>query len=162
MVDIIKHYGGGDFKFCFLPSCFPFLAIGSYFQSGGYSMNNTEFYKRYYSPQFSETASITVRRLSWALGLHMTKTVELMVQLMPSLISPSKVCLSCKDKSKCNAAYLWYDILQRLIHTAAKRNSAHGSVRFNHLVKNAVQFYHAEQLSFNNLFLYSTKIKILP
>jgi hypothetical protein len=64
-------------------------------------MNNTNFYKRHYSPRFSETASTTVRRLAWALGLHMTKTVELMVQLMPSLITPSKVCLSYKDKTKC-------------------------------------------------------------
>jgi len=48
--------GGGSDVFLY-PSYFPFLANGSYFISGGYLMNNTE--KRFYTPQFSETASVS-------------------------------------------------------------------------------------------------------
>ena len=57
--------------------------------------------KRFYSPQFSPLASISVRRLAWSLGLSMPKTVDIMVKLMPHVVNPSKVCLSCRDNSKC-------------------------------------------------------------
>ena len=58
--------------------------------------------KLYYSPQFSETAAVSVRRLAWALGLSMPATVDIMVRLMPSIVDPSKICLSCKDNTKCH------------------------------------------------------------
>ncbi|MDR2542783.1 MAG: hypothetical protein LBC80_04960 [Treponema sp.] len=64
-------------------------------------MNNTTN-KRYYSPQFSETAAVSVRRLAWALGVSMPKAVDQMVNLLPSLFSPSIICPQCKDKTKCN------------------------------------------------------------
>jgi recombinational DNA repair protein RecR len=54
-----------------------------------------------YSPQFSPTATVSVRRLAWALNKSMPKTVDLMVSLMPSLVEPSKVCLACQDQTKC-------------------------------------------------------------
>jgi recombinational DNA repair protein RecR len=54
-----------------------------------------------YSPQFSELASVSVRRLAWALGVSMPAAVNLMVKLMPSIVDPSKVCQPCKDKTKC-------------------------------------------------------------
>jgi len=57
--------------------------------------------KRYYTPQFTPLAAISVRRLAWSLGLSMPATVDIMVKLMPHVVNPSKVCLSCKDKSKC-------------------------------------------------------------
>jgi hypothetical protein len=97
---LAKLKGGGDFKFCFIPSCFPFLAIGGYFLSGGYSMNNTN-HKRYYSPQFSELASVSVRRFAWAVGLPMTSAVDLIAKVLPSIVQASKVCKLCKDKTKC-------------------------------------------------------------
>jgi hypothetical protein len=56
-----------------------------------------------YTPQFSDTATISVRRLAWALKKSMPKTVDLMVSLMPSLVEPSKVCLACRDQTKCQA-----------------------------------------------------------
>jgi len=56
-----------------------------------------------YSPQFSDMASISVRRFSWALNLSMPKAVDLMVNLIKTVIDPSKVCQLCKDKSKCQA-----------------------------------------------------------
>jgi hypothetical protein len=55
-----------------------------------------------YSPEFSPVATVSVRRLAWALKKSMPKTVDLMVSLMPSLVEPSKVCLSCKDNTKCH------------------------------------------------------------
>jgi hypothetical protein len=54
-----------------------------------------------YTPQFSDTATVSVRRLAWAYGKSMPKTVDFMVSLMPSLVDSAKVCLSCKDNSKC-------------------------------------------------------------
>ena len=59
--------------------------------------------KRFYTPQFSPLAAISVRRLAWSLGLPMTATVDIMVRLLPHAVNPSKVCLSCKDKSKCSS-----------------------------------------------------------
>jgi hypothetical protein len=56
-----------------------------------------------YTPQFSDTASISVRRLAWAYGKSMPKAVDFMVSLMPSIVDPSRVCLSCKDNTKCHA-----------------------------------------------------------
>jgi hypothetical protein len=57
--------------------------------------------KRFYSPQFSGLAAVSVRRLAWALGKSMPATVDLMVRLMPSIIDPVKVCFTCKDSTKC-------------------------------------------------------------
>jgi recombinational DNA repair protein RecR len=65
-------------------------------------MNNTN-QKRYYSPQFSAMASISVRRLAWAMDKSMPAAVDLMVKLLKTIIDPSKVCQLCKDKTKCQA-----------------------------------------------------------
>jgi hypothetical protein len=62
----------------------------------------TQNIKRFYSPQFSGLAAVSVRRLAWALGLSMPKAVDHVVGLLPSLFSPGVVCLSCKDNTKCN------------------------------------------------------------
>ena len=59
--------------------------------------------KRFYTPQFSPLASISVRRLAWALGKPMPAAVDHMVRLLPSLVDPSKVCLSCQDRSRCSS-----------------------------------------------------------
>jgi len=63
-------------------------------------MNNTNS-RRMYTPQFSDTASISVRRFAWAIKKSMPATVDIMVRLLPIIIDPSKVCLLCQDKSKC-------------------------------------------------------------
>jgi hypothetical protein len=57
--------------------------------------------KRFYTPQFSPLASVSVRRLSWAMGGSMHATVNIMVRLMPSIVDSSKICQLCKDKAKC-------------------------------------------------------------
>ena len=57
--------------------------------------------RRYYTPQFSKIAVVSVKRLSWALNLPMTKIVDFIIHALPSLVDPAKVCLSCKDRSCC-------------------------------------------------------------
>ena len=58
--------------------------------------------KRFYSPQFSQIAAVSVRRLAWSLGLSMPKAIDQIVGLLPSMFSPSLVCPQCKDNTKCN------------------------------------------------------------
>jgi len=57
--------------------------------------------KRYYTPQFSALAAVSVRRLAWSVGIPMTETVDLMVKLVSSYVEPKKICLSCKDNTRC-------------------------------------------------------------
>jgi hypothetical protein len=54
-----------------------------------------------YTPQFSEMATVSVRRLAWALGKKMPATVDHMVLLMLTVFDPATVCNHCQDKSKC-------------------------------------------------------------
>jgi hypothetical protein len=54
-----------------------------------------------YTPQFSDTASISVRRLAWAIEKPMGAAVDLMVSLLPSIVDPSIICPACRDKTKC-------------------------------------------------------------
>jgi len=61
------------------------------------------YQKRFYTPQFSPLASISVRRLAWAMGVSMPAAINIMVRLMPSFVNPSKVCQLCKDKTKCQS-----------------------------------------------------------
>jgi hypothetical protein len=58
--------------------------------------------KRSYSPQFSNLATVSVRRLAWAMGVSMPAAVNIMVRLMPLVVKGSKVCQVCKDKTKCH------------------------------------------------------------
>ena len=58
--------------------------------------------KRYYTPQFSPMASLSVRRLAWALGLSMPKTVDYIIKGLSSAPVSSAVCGECKDKTKCD------------------------------------------------------------
>jgi hypothetical protein len=57
--------------------------------------------KRFYSPQFSEKATVSIRRLAWALGVSMPKTIDLLVDEISLIFSSSVVCPQCKDNSKC-------------------------------------------------------------
>ncbi|GHV44767.1 hypothetical protein AGMMS49546_29250 [Spirochaetia bacterium] len=58
---------------------------------------------QFYSPPFSALAAVSVRRLAWAMHKHMGEAVDLMVSLLPSIMDPAKVCLSCKDNTKCKS-----------------------------------------------------------
>jgi hypothetical protein len=57
--------------------------------------------KRFYTPQFSQSAAVTIRRLAWSLGVSMPKAVDEIVGVLPSMFSPSVVCPQCRDKTKC-------------------------------------------------------------
>jgi len=46
-----------------------------------------------------------LRRIAWALGRPMTKTLEVIFDSMDQLIDPLKVCERCRDKSKCKECY---------------------------------------------------------
>jgi hypothetical protein len=61
----------------------------------------TSSQKRYYSPQFSSLAAVSVRRLAWSLGVSMPKAVDQVASQLPALFSPGVVCLACKDNTKC-------------------------------------------------------------
>jgi len=54
-----------------------------------------------YTPQFSNKATVTVRRLAWALGITMPKAVDKIINELPSIFPPSVVCPLCKDSTKC-------------------------------------------------------------
>jgi hypothetical protein len=56
-----------------------------------------------YSPNFSELAAVTVRRLAWAMGANMGQAVDVLVKALPAFINTEKVCALCKDKTKCAA-----------------------------------------------------------
>jgi len=58
--------------------------------------------KRYYSPQFSALAAVSVRRLAWFLGITMPKAVDIIVSILPEIFLPSTVCPKCKDNTKCS------------------------------------------------------------
>jgi hypothetical protein len=55
-----------------------------------------------YSPNFSELAAVTVRRLAWAMGANMGQAVDVLVKALPAYIKTEMVCELCKDKTKCN------------------------------------------------------------
>ena len=57
--------------------------------------------KRFYTPQFSETASVSVRRFAWFLNKPMTEAIEKIILLLPFIMDSQKVCQACKDNGKC-------------------------------------------------------------
>ncbi|MCL2721318.1 MAG: hypothetical protein FWD47_08270 [Treponema sp.] len=65
-------------------------------------MNNTDN-KRFYTPQFSETASVSVRRFAWFLNKPMTQAVEKIILLLPFILDAAKICQACKDNRRCNS-----------------------------------------------------------
>ena len=58
--------------------------------------------RRYYTPQFSAMASVSVRRLAWAINKPMPAAVDFIIRQLPSIVDPAKICQSCKDNTKCN------------------------------------------------------------
>jgi len=58
--------------------------------------------KKFYTPQFSEMACVSVYRLSQVMGISMVDVVNIMVKLLPSYVNSKKICLDCPDNSKCH------------------------------------------------------------
>ena len=54
-----------------------------------------------YTPELSIDSSRTLRRISWALGVPMTKGIEFVFDYLPQILDREKVCQGCCDKSKC-------------------------------------------------------------
>jgi len=55
-----------------------------------------------YTPELSESASATLRRIAWALNKPMTKTMNAIFTKIPKYIDKQKVCENCRDPSACN------------------------------------------------------------
>jgi len=89
---------------------------------------NTKEKKKFYSPQFSEMAAVTVRRLSWAIGMSMPEAVNIMVKLIPCYVNCQKVCMGCKDKSKC----------QSCLFSKEKQNSVFVNLQFSQKEQDAL------------------------
>ncbi len=55
-----------------------------------------------YTPELSLESSRTLRRISWALDVLMTKGIEFVFEYLPKVLDREKVCQGCRDKSKCS------------------------------------------------------------
>ena len=54
-----------------------------------------------YTPELSMESSRILRRISWALGVPMTKGIEFVFEYLPKILDKEKICQGCRDKSKC-------------------------------------------------------------
>ena len=54
-----------------------------------------------YTPELSQKHSRTLRRIAWALGIPMTKAIEVVLDYVVNAVDSKKVCESCKDRSRC-------------------------------------------------------------
>ena len=54
-----------------------------------------------YTPELSLESSCTLKRISWALGVPMTKGIEFVFDYLPKILDSEKVCQGCRDKKKC-------------------------------------------------------------
>ena len=55
-----------------------------------------------YTPELSESASATLRRIAWSLGKPMTQTMNAIFIKLPNLMDRDKICKSCRDPSACS------------------------------------------------------------
>lgn len=55
-----------------------------------------------YTPELTLQSSCTLRRISWALGVPMTKGIEFVFDYLPKILDREMVCQGCRDKSKCS------------------------------------------------------------
>ncbi|MCX5814172.1 MAG: hypothetical protein NT178_16755 [Proteobacteria bacterium] len=54
-----------------------------------------------YTPELSQHASSLLRRIAWAIGRPMTKTIEMIFEQLPKFIKKEEVCNRCRDKTLC-------------------------------------------------------------
>jgi hypothetical protein len=55
-----------------------------------------------YTPRLSAASLCRLRRLAWAAGRPMTKTLDRLIELVCNRINAQAVCNACLDGSKCN------------------------------------------------------------
>ena len=53
----------------------------------------------FYTPKFSNRSTISVRRLASYMRKPMTKTVDLIIEILPYMFDSEKVCKSCENKN---------------------------------------------------------------
>lgn len=56
-----------------------------------------------YTPELSDEASCTLRRLAWSLNKPMTKAMEWIFTDLIKFIPSRAICEACKDPSKCSS-----------------------------------------------------------
>lgn len=54
-----------------------------------------------YTPELSTQESGMLRRIAWAIGRPMTKTMNIIFERLPEIYDRQMVCNACRDKSKC-------------------------------------------------------------
>ena len=54
-----------------------------------------------YTPELSDEASCTLRRIAWALHMPMTVAMDIIMRVIPLIIDREKVCEGCRDKTRC-------------------------------------------------------------
>jgi DNA-binding transcriptional ArsR family regulator len=55
-----------------------------------------------YTPELALSESRALRRIAWALGKPMTKTMQEIFSWLPKHIDSELVCNKCRDKSVCD------------------------------------------------------------
>ena len=51
-----------------------------------------------YTPELTMKSSSVLRRIAWALGKPMTRTIEEIMEFMTRVLCSEKVCRYCRDK----------------------------------------------------------------
>jgi hypothetical protein len=54
-----------------------------------------------YTPELSEKHCRILRRIAWALGIPMTKTMERIFEHISPVLDRNKICQACRDESFC-------------------------------------------------------------
>ena len=54
-----------------------------------------------YTPELSQRHSSTLRRIAWASGQPMTRTMESIFDWLGNAVVPGKICEKCLDQSVC-------------------------------------------------------------
>ena len=54
-----------------------------------------------YTPELCREHSATLRRLAWALGMPMTKTLALIMNYVGGIADSQRICRSCRDETHC-------------------------------------------------------------
>ena len=73
----------------------------------------------YYSPKFSNRATISLRRLSWYLKKkQMTRVINEIANILPTVFESSKVCKTCIEKAYANTVCFTTQTYQHKSHIA--------------------------------------------
>lgn len=76
-----------------------------------------------YTPELSKIGSATLRRLAWYMGKPMTKSLEILMELMATKMAetrPGEVCNRCQDKSLCEECLFRTDRRQGNMNTTQR------------------------------------------